>query len=405
MAMLPFCGYNMSDYLPLARGRRARAAPAIFHVNWFRTDRPGVPGRFGGNVRSLMIGRITGRVKAQPRSASSHAPGAEPVGLLAPRRSTSSSRSAKPGWRRPSAAAGSSTSSGSTAPDHAPPARAPDAGPRFAQGRRAHDVSPSPGREQRMRKRSLTDRELAGLCAGVWSRTPSSMLFPARQRAFSSGISPRKRGDPRSSVAGRRGVNASSTSAPAWEVLPRGRPQHRRDSPGSSTGRASEDRPRRQRAPQADELPDAEARSRMFLSPSMATTSSIPPRTSWTGDILDPTVELSVERLKRDLALAEGALLRAPSDPRLDHHIRRPDAAARAELLRADGHQRVRLWVSPPRGSATEVDDMLQKAVSSISIREAAIPTISLQTLREPLVRDRTSTRSSACCAEVSRHF
>jgi len=74
-AMLPFCGYNMSDYFQhwLDMGAKIQAGgyklPSIYCVNWFRKDEAGKfvwPG-YGDNMRVLkwIIDRLEGQAQGQ----------------------------------------------------------------------------------------------------------------------------------------------------------------------------------------------------------------------------------------------------------------------------------------------------------------------------------------------------
>ncbi|HEY3280803.1 MAG TPA: phosphoenolpyruvate carboxykinase (GTP) [Armatimonadota bacterium] len=71
MAMLPFCGYHVGDYLShwIEVGKRASSPPLVFNVNWFRKGDDGKflwPG-YGDNVRVLkwIAERVEGTADAE----------------------------------------------------------------------------------------------------------------------------------------------------------------------------------------------------------------------------------------------------------------------------------------------------------------------------------------------------
>lgn len=119
-AMLPFCGYNMGDYMghwvDVAKGRDQATLPKIYYVNWFRKNDAGKfvwPG-FGENSRVLkwIVERLDGKAEGvetpigvllyqgRPRHQ-----GPRPVrggpGLPAHRRQGRVARGGRPGPRPP----------------------------------------------------------------------------------------------------------------------------------------------------------------------------------------------------------------------------------------------------------------------------------------------------------------
>jgi phosphoenolpyruvate carboxykinase (GTP) len=89
MAMLPFCGYNVADYISHWFGMHSKLAhpPKIYMVNWFRKDRDNSfhwPG-YGENMRVLkwIADRVHGRVGAAqtPIGLVPHKPDLDLAGL------------------------------------------------------------------------------------------------------------------------------------------------------------------------------------------------------------------------------------------------------------------------------------------------------------------------------------
>ena len=76
MAMLPFCGYHMGDYLRhrLTMQRSLDVTPRIFNVNWFRKDADGNssgPDSAKTCASSWIVDRVHGRATGETRSAGS----------------------------------------------------------------------------------------------------------------------------------------------------------------------------------------------------------------------------------------------------------------------------------------------------------------------------------------------
>ncbi|MCL2415950.1 MAG: phosphoenolpyruvate carboxykinase (GTP) [Defluviitaleaceae bacterium] len=84
MAMKPFCGYNMGDYLAhwLEMGKNLKMPPEIFNVNWFRTDENGfIWHGFGENLRVLEW--VLERCKAKEKGEANEKTAKEtPIGYM-----------------------------------------------------------------------------------------------------------------------------------------------------------------------------------------------------------------------------------------------------------------------------------------------------------------------------------
>ncbi|MCX6992883.1 MAG: phosphoenolpyruvate carboxykinase (GTP) [Kiritimatiellaeota bacterium] len=86
MAMLPFCGYNMGDYLAhwLKLGQQAKASqlPRIFYVNWFRKSPQGKWLWSGYGENSRVLKWIYERVTGNGRNTGKGQAVETPIGLM-----------------------------------------------------------------------------------------------------------------------------------------------------------------------------------------------------------------------------------------------------------------------------------------------------------------------------------